>query len=43
MGISEDDDPKISARRSWFDWAVGAGPFEATLGVDGISSPRRSP
>jgi hypothetical protein len=34
-----DVDPKISARRSWLFWAVGAWPL---TGVDKTSSPKRS-
>lgn len=38
-----DEEPNISARRSWFDWADAAGwGAEPTVGVDKTSSPRRS-
>ena len=38
------EEPKISARRSWLDWAVaGCATLGPELGVTEMSSPRRSP
>lgn len=42
--VASEELPKISASRSWLDWADGAGWLGFDVpGVDTISSPRRSP